>query len=43
MPGHLAENILHFARILRAAGVPVGTERALRGVEAWFKRRWGQS
>jgi len=34
VPGHLAENILHFARILRAAGVSVGTERALRGVEA---------
>ncbi len=34
MPGHLAENILHFARVLRAAGLPVGSDRALRAVEA---------
>lgn len=34
MPGHLAANILHFARVLRAAGLPVGSDRALRAVEA---------
>lgn len=26
-PGHLAENVMHFARVLRAAGMPVGSER----------------
>lgn len=26
-PGHLAENVLHFGRVLRAAGLPVGTDR----------------
>jgi uncharacterized protein with von Willebrand factor type A (vWA) domain len=36
MDGRLADNIVHFARILRAAGVPVGpgaVVEALRGVE----------
>jgi uncharacterized protein with von Willebrand factor type A (vWA) domain len=36
-PGRLAENIAHFARALRKAGVPVGTGRvvdAIRAVEA---------
>jgi uncharacterized protein with von Willebrand factor type A (vWA) domain len=36
MNGRLADNIIHFARILRAAGVPVGpgaVVTALRGVE----------
>jgi uncharacterized protein len=34
--GHLAENVLHFARLLRQAGLPVGTDRpvlALRALE----------
>lgn len=26
-PGHLAENVMHFARVLRDAGLPVGTDR----------------
>ena len=26
-PGHLAENVLHFARLLRGAGMPVGSDR----------------
>ncbi|MCX7274535.1 MAG: VWA domain-containing protein [Burkholderiales bacterium] len=34
MAHHLAENILHFARVLRAAGLPVGTDRALFAVRA---------
>jgi len=41
--GRLALNILHFARALRAAGLPVGTARAVRAVEAvsvgGFERR----
>ena len=32
--GRLAQNIIHFARALRAAGLPVGTGRALQAVEA---------
>ena len=34
--GHLAENIMHFARVLRAAGLPIGPDRvidAMRAVE----------
>ena len=34
--GRLAENVMHFGRVLRAAGLPVGTDRillALRGLE----------
>src|SRR3954468_17386110 len=27
-PGRLAENVMHFARVLRAAGLPVGPDRA---------------
>ncbi len=27
LAGHLAENVMHFARVLRAAGIPVGTGR----------------
>jgi uncharacterized protein with von Willebrand factor type A (vWA) domain len=27
LPGHLAENVLHFARVLRSAGLPVGSDR----------------
>ena len=30
----LAENVLHFARLLRAAGIPVGTDRVLDAVHA---------
>ena len=26
-PGHLAENVLHFARVLRSAGMPLGSDR----------------
>jgi uncharacterized protein with von Willebrand factor type A (vWA) domain len=26
-PGHLAENVMHFARVLRTAGMPVGSDR----------------
>ncbi len=32
--GHLAKNVLHFARALRAAGLPVGTDRALLALQA---------
>src|SRR5690625_3429393 len=32
--GRLAENILHFTRALRAAGLPVGPAHAIRAVEA---------
>ena len=32
--GKLAQNIVHFARALRAAGLPVGTGRALEAVRA---------
>ena len=36
VPGRLAENVMHFARVLRAAGLPIGPARvidALRAVE----------
>jgi uncharacterized protein with von Willebrand factor type A (vWA) domain len=32
--GRLAENILHFARVLRAAGLPVGPAKVLAALEA---------
>jgi hypothetical protein len=32
--GQLAGNVLHFARVLRKAGVPVGTDRPLLALEA---------
>ncbi|HZF16127.1 MAG TPA: VWA domain-containing protein [Steroidobacteraceae bacterium] len=32
--GHLADNVLHFVRVLRAAGLPVGTDRALLALNA---------
>ena len=35
--GKLAENIMHFARVLRAAGLPIGPDRvadALRALQA---------
>jgi uncharacterized protein with von Willebrand factor type A (vWA) domain len=32
--GRLAENVVHFARALRAGGLPVGTDRAMAAVQA---------
>jgi uncharacterized protein with von Willebrand factor type A (vWA) domain len=32
MPGHLAENVVRFAHVLRAAGIPVGSERVIEAV-----------
>lgn len=32
--GHLADNVLYFARLLRDAGLPVGTDRALLALQA---------
>jgi uncharacterized protein with von Willebrand factor type A (vWA) domain len=32
--GRLADNVVHFARVLRAAGVPVGTDRILLALRA---------
>jgi uncharacterized protein with von Willebrand factor type A (vWA) domain len=32
--GRLAENVVHFSRVLRAAGVPVGTDRVILTLEA---------
>lgn len=29
LPGRLAENVMHFARVLRGAGLPIGTDRLL--------------
>ena len=37
LPGHLAANVMHFGRVLRSAGLPVGTDRialALRALQA---------
>ncbi len=33
-PGHLAENVVHFARVLRVAGLPLGTDRIALGLRA---------
>jgi uncharacterized protein with von Willebrand factor type A (vWA) domain len=33
-PGRLAENVMHFARVLRAAGMPVGTDRVGLALQA---------
>jgi uncharacterized protein len=33
-PGHLAQNIAHFARALRVAGIPVGPRSVLEALEA---------
>ncbi len=33
-PGRLAENVMHFARVLRAAGLPVGPDRVLAALRA---------
>jgi uncharacterized protein len=32
--GHLADNVVHFARVLRKAGLPVGTDRPLLALQA---------
>jgi len=32
--GRLAENVMHFARVLRAAGLPVGPDRVLAALQA---------
>ena len=32
--GHLAENVMHFARLLRHAGMPVGSDRAATALQA---------
>ncbi len=34
LPGRLADNVVHFARVLRTAGVPVGTDRVLLALDA---------
>ena len=33
-PGHLAGNVMHFARVLRSAGMPVGTDRISTALQA---------
>ena len=33
-PAHLAENVMHFARLLRRAGMPVGTDRIATALQA---------
>ena len=33
-PGRLAENVMHFARVLRSAGMPVGTDRVSLSLNA---------
>ena len=32
--GRLAENVMHFARVLRTAGMPVGTDRVQLALRA---------
>ena len=34
MSGRLVENIMHFARVLRAAGLPIGPGQVLKAIEA---------
>jgi uncharacterized protein with von Willebrand factor type A (vWA) domain len=34
LPGRLAENVMHFARVLRAAGLPVGSDRVQLSLQA---------
>ena len=34
LPGHLAQNVMHFARVLRGAGLPLGTDRVRLALEA---------
>jgi len=33
-PGHLSDNVMHFARVLRAAGIPVGPDRVIDSLRA---------
>jgi uncharacterized protein len=33
-PGRLAENVMHFGRVLRHAGMPVGTDRVMTALQA---------
>lgn len=33
-PVHLAENVMHFARVLRGAGIPLGSDRVLLALRA---------
>ena len=33
-PGRLADNVMHFARVLRAAGLPVGSDRTMLALQA---------
>jgi uncharacterized protein with von Willebrand factor type A (vWA) domain len=33
-PGHLAENVMHFARVLRSAGMPIGSDRVQLSLQA---------
>jgi uncharacterized protein len=33
-PGHLAENVMHFGRVLRQAGLPLGTDRIVLALTA---------
>ena len=34
LPGHLGENVMHFARVLRATGLPIGSDRIRLALEA---------
>ena len=34
MAGRLAENVLHFARVLRGAGIPIGTDKVIEASQA---------
>ena len=34
LPGHLAENVMHFARVLRGAGLSLGSDRIRLALEA---------
>ena len=33
-PGRLADNVMHFARVLRVAGLPVGSDRTMLALQA---------
>jgi uncharacterized protein with von Willebrand factor type A (vWA) domain len=39
-PGHLAENVMHFARVLRTAGMPVGSDRVQLALQALQVAGW---
>jgi uncharacterized protein len=34
LPGHLADNVMHFGRLLRSAGLPVGSDRIQLALQA---------